>query len=116
MHGGFGELDLTDLIDEDPPPSTKRNPGSARLDIEDKMVALFTSATWTLMATVIDSRNKTVITQSTDSQKAHTKWFTQRWAREAIRSNQRKLRKMGVDVEATYSLWGGKLEDLEETG
>jgi hypothetical protein len=118
MHGGFGEidLDLDDLVDEDPPPSTKRLLGSAKLEIEDKMEALFTSATWTLTASVVDNRGKTVIARSTEGPKAHTRWFTMRWAREAIRSNKRQLRKLGVDVDAAYVLWGGKLEDLEETG
>jgi hypothetical protein len=116
MHTQFGELDLDDLIDEDPPPSTKRMPGSATFDVEDKMTALFVSATWQLIATVKDKQGDTIIAQSTEMPKAHSDAFMKRWARQVIRSNQKKLRKMGVDVEATYLRWGGILDDLEETG
>ena len=113
----FGiSVDDDDLIDEDPPPSTRRQPGSAKLEIEDKMDALFTSAEWTLVARVRDNKGVTIIEQSTVSKQAHSAPFTKRWARQAIRSNQRRLRKMGVDVDAVYLQWGGRLEDLEETG
>ena len=116
MHG-FAELDLDDLIDEDPPPSTVRTPGSAAFHVEDKMTALFVSATWQLVATVKDIKGVvTVIAQSTEQPKAHSAAFLQRWARAAIRNNKRQLRKLGVDVEATYLRYGGDLEDLEETG
>ena len=115
MHTAFGELDLSDLIDEDPPPSTKRMPGSATFEVEDKMSALFYSATWTLVATVSDSRGDVTIAQSTESKKAHSAAFMKRWTRQVIRMNQKRLRKLGVDVEATYLKWGGELEDLEET-
>ena len=111
----FGELDLDDLIDEDPPPSTRRTPGSATFEVEDKMSALFISAEWTLIATVKTNQGDVEITRSTTIGKSHTVPFTKRWARQVIRSNQRKLRKMGVDVDATYLKWGGLLEDLEET-
>jgi len=113
--GSFEELELDDLIDEDPPPSTKRMPGSATLEIEDKTIALFLSATWQLTATVKDSNGKVIIAQSTESSSAHSQSFMKRWARQVIRSNQKKLRKMGVDVDAVYPQWGGILDDLEET-
>jgi len=117
MHGGFAELDLDDLIDEDLPPSTVRTPGSATFHVEDKMTALFVSATWQLVATVTDNRGTvTTIAQSTEQPSAHSVAFMQRWARATIRNNKKQLRKMGVDVEATYLKWGGILEDLEETG
>ncbi len=115
MHTQFGELDLDDLIDEDPPPSTKRMPGSATLEVEDKEEALFISAEWTIKATVKDANGKVIIAQSTTSKKAHTQPFIKRWTRQMIRMNQKKLRKMGVDVEKAYQQWGGLLEDLEET-
>ena len=115
MHTTFGELNLDDLIDEDPPPSTKRMPGSATFVVEDKMDALFYSATWTLIATVKDSNGEIVIAQSTESKKAHSAGFLKRWARAWIRTHQRRLRKMGVDVDAVYVGYGGMLEDLEET-
>jgi|SRR5579863_2392773 len=117
-NSNFGEIDLNldDLIDEDPPPSTQRTPGSATFDVEDKMEALFVSAEWTLIATVKNNLGVKEIARSTTVPKAHTAPFTKRWTREVIRSNKKKLRKMGVDVEATYAKWGGKLEDLEETG
>lgn len=114
MHTAFGELNLDDLIDEDPPPSTQRTPGSATLEIEDKMDALFISATWSLIAIARDGRGDTVLAKSTESQKAHSAAFMKRWTRQVIRSNKKKLRKMGVDVEATYLKWGGDLEDLED--
>jgi hypothetical protein len=115
MHTQFGELDLDDLIDEDPPPSTKRMPGSATFDVEDKMTALFVSATWQLVASYKDASGVTVIAQSTEQPKAHSPAFLKRWGRAVIRQNQKKLRKMGVDVDATYLRFGGILEDLEET-
>jgi hypothetical protein len=117
MHGGnFGEIDLDDLIDEDPPPSTKRMPGSATFEVEDKEEALFISAEWTIIAKVKDKNGKVVIAQSTTTSKAHSQAFIKRWTRQVIRSNQKKLRKMGVDVDQVYQDWGGILEDLEETG
>lgn len=114
--GNFGEIDLDDLIDEDPPPSTKRMPGSATFEVEDKEEALFISAEWTLIARVKDANGKIIIAQSTTMKKAHSAAFMKRWTRQVIRSNQKKLRKMGVDVEKVYQDWGGILEDLEETG
>jgi hypothetical protein len=111
---GFGDvdLDLEDLIDEDPPPSTRRTPGSADLEVEDKCEALFISATWTLVAVVKDGGGKVVIEQSTPSSKGHTEAFTKRWVRQLIRVNEERLRRMGVDVEKTYQTWGGVLDDL----
>jgi hypothetical protein len=109
------DLNLDDLIDEDPPPSTKRMPGSTSLVIDDRCEALFTSATWTLTGTVKDNSGKgeLVIQQSSASPRAHSPWFTRRWARQLIRQNKDRLRKMGVDVEKTYLVWGGILDDLE---
>ncbi len=112
---GFGEINLDDLIDEDPPPSTQRTPGSSTLVIEDKMDALFTSAEWTLIATVKQTNGDVIITKSTTVPKAHTLPFTKRWARQVIRSNKKRLRRMGVDVDSVYLKWGDILEDLEET-
>ena len=116
MHTHFGELDLGDLIDEDPPPSTQRTPGSGTLVIEDKMTALFTSATWQMVATVRESNGKvTTIDESTEKPQAHSTTYQKMWARQVIRLNQRELRKLGVDVDSVYLRNGGKLEDLEET-
>jgi hypothetical protein len=84
--------------------------------VEDKMEALFTSAEWTLVATVKTPQGEVEITRSTTIRTTHTQPFTKRWARQVIRSNKRRLRKMGVDVDSTYVSWGGLLEDLEETG
>jgi hypothetical protein len=112
----FGEIDLNfgdDTIDEDPPPSTQRAPGAGTLTIDDKCTALFTSATWTLTASVKNNNGTVVIQQSTENQKSHTKPFIARWARQVIRQNVDKLRWMGVDVEQVYLSWGGLLADLD---
>lgn len=116
MSQDFGEIDLnfgSDMIDEDPPPSTQRAPGVGVLTIDDKCVALFTSATWILTATVKNNNGMVVVQQSTESQKSHTKPFVSRWARQVIRQNQDRLRWLGVDVEQVYITWGGLLSDLD---
>lgn len=112
----FGEINFggSDFVDEDPPPSTQRQPGSATLDIEDKMVALFTSAEWTLVATVRDNKGPKELVRSTTTLQSHTQPFVKRWARQTIRSNKDKLRRAGVDVDAAYLGWGGVLADLED--
>jgi hypothetical protein len=116
MYGdGLAEVDLglDELIDEDPPPSTQRTPGSATLVVDDRYDALFTSATWTLVAKVKNSNGELIIEQSSPTPTSHTASFIRRWARALIRQNKVKLRKMGVDVEQTYLGWGGIVEDLE---
>lgn len=106
MGGIFGGISF----DEEPAPETLPNPGSAFLVVEDKCDALFFSATWTLRATV----GKHVLAESTARDKTHTGPFTKRWTRQMIRSNKARLRRLGVDVEATYLTWGGSLVDLED--
>lgn len=112
MFSGYGDLDLEGLIDEDPPPSTKRMPGSSTFHVEDKITPLFISATWVLTATVKDNNGEIVIHKSSDSPTAHTQSFIKRWARQVIRSNKDQLRKMGVDVEKAYQEWDGEVDDL----
>lgn len=97
-------------IDEEPAPETLPMAGSAHLVIEDKCEALFISAEWTIKATV----GKHEIAKSTSSSKAHTVPFIKRWARQVIRTNKARLRRLGVDVEAVYVQWGGILEDLDD--
>jgi hypothetical protein len=109
---GFGEMDLDGLEDEEPP-STRRTPGSATLVIEDQMLALFTSAEWTLVGSVRDRSGEIVVQTSTTASQAHTQPFIKRWARQLIRSNSDRLRRMGVDVDSVYVQWGGILDDLK---
>lgn len=113
MHPAVDVEDNADLIDEDPPPSTIPTAGSADLEVEDHMDALFLSATWTLVARVKDNRGTLVLQRSTESNKAHSEAFKKRWTRQFIRQNKARLRRLGVDVESTYKAWGGILEDLE---
>jgi hypothetical protein len=114
MADNLGEIDLDDLIDEDPPPTTRRAPGSSTLVIEDKMAALFTSAEWTLVATVRDSKGDKELVRSSTITQAHTQPFIKRWARQVIRANKVQLRRLGVNVETVYLGWGGLLEDLDD--
>jgi len=109
--GIFGGLEFgLSLDDEEPAPETLPTPGSAHLVIEDKCEALFFSAEWTLRATV----GKHELAASTPRSSTHTGPFIKRWARQMIRSNKARLRRLGVDVEATYLSWGGVLEDLDD--
>lgn len=101
---GFGEIEL----DTDDRPTWPR-PGSALLVVEDRCEPLFTSATWTIIATV----GSMEISRSTQASKAHSPAFIKRWARQLIRSRMTQLRQLGVDVEQTYLGLGGLLEDLE---
>ena len=117
MSGSADDFDLDDLIDEDPPPSTQRTPNSGTLVIEEKMTALFTSATWQMTASVKEQNgNVILVDESTEKAKQHSASYQKMWARQVIRLQQKYLRKLGVNVESAYLRYGGKLEDLEETG
>lgn len=113
---GYGDIDLNDLIDEDPPPSTKRLSGSAELVIIDRCDALFISATWTLVASTKDERGMHVIQQTEPSDVAHSASFIRRWSRSLVRMKLAELRRAGVDVEKTYVSLGGDLSDLDGMG
>lgn len=84
-------------------------PGTADLIIEDKCSALFFSAIWELVATIDNEE----IARSTESNIAHSRSFTRQWTRQVIRLHYVTLRRAGVDAEAEYIKWGGKLEDLK---
>lgn len=101
----FGELDFDS--DDDRP--TWPPPGSATLVIEDKYEPMFTSATWTIIATVGGDE----FAKSRAADKPHTGPFLRRWARQLIRTKYEKLRQLGVDAEGEYVKWGGDLKDLE---
>lgn len=102
----FGSLDL-DLGDDDRP--TWPPPVMGLLKIEDKFEPLFTSATWTIVASVGDQ----IIAKSRESDKAHSASFIKRWARQLIRSKYELLRQLGVDAEGEYVKLGGDLKDLQ---
>lgn len=104
-------IDLDQFIacdDDEDSPITKPMGGPMLLVVEDKEVQLFTSADWTLVATVGPHE----IGRSTTNDKAHTAPYTRRWTRQLIRTNQARLRRLGVDVETAYMKWGGALDDL----
>ncbi len=111
MHGPI-DFDLEQFIacDDDPPPSTVPVPGSAKLDVEDKCAPLFLTAEWTIIATVGPHE----LGRSTTIQKSHSPAFVKRWTRQLIRMNKARLKRLGVDVSATYQQWGGRLEDLDD--
>lgn len=102
----FGSVDL-DFGDGDRP--TWPPPQMGLLKIVDKFEPLFTSATWTIVATV----DGDVIAQSKESGKAHTEPFIKRWSRQLIRTKYELLRRLGVDAEGEYVKLGGSLEDLQ---
>lgn len=111
MFSGFGELDFSGMgLDEEPPPETLPMAGSAHLVVEDKYEPLFTTAEWTVIATV----GQHELARSTPRAQAHGEAFVKRWTRQFIRSNKARLRRLGVDVEKTYVDWGGILEDLDD--
>lgn len=103
--------DDDELIDEDPPPTWPMK-GTATFSVEDKCIALFTSAEWELVATVKDASGAHVVGRSMSRSSAHTEPFTRRWVRQLIRTEQFRLRRLGVDVDVVYQSWGGILEDL----
>lgn len=109
LFNGFGDFDFTGTEFDDEPIIPAPVPGSARLVIEDRCEALFTSAEWQLCATV----NGQVIDTSNKSSKSHDQVFTKRWARLLIRQNQDRLYLLGVDVEKTYLEWEGDLDELK---
>ena len=90
-------------------PDTVPSPGSAQLVVEDVCQALFTSATWSVVAKVGDH----VIGSSGDVDHAHSVPFIKRWTRQLIRQNKERLRRLGVDVPATYTSFGGPVTDLD---
>jgi hypothetical protein len=102
----FGQLDF-DLNTSDDRP-TWPPPGSAHLVVEDKYEPLFTSATWTIRATV----NGQIISESTTATKAHSDAFLKRWTRQMIRTNYERLRQLGVDADSEYVKWGGLPDDF----
>lgn len=105
MHQAFSELDVEE---EEAAPDTVPIPGSSKLVIEDACIQLFISAEWTLTGTV----NDVELGRSSTIKQPHTVAFTKRWARQLIRQNKERLRRLGVDVPATYVQWGGILADL----
>ena len=108
---GFGMLDFSGYIEsDDDEPETVPSPGSAHLVVIDKCEALFISATWAIVATV----GKHELGRSTSIDKTHSDAFIKRWTRQLIRSNKVRLKRLGVDVPATYLSWGGVLDDLED--
>jgi hypothetical protein len=115
MHTSCDDVDDdSDLIDEDPPPSTQRTAGSATLELTDECTPLFISATWRLKITVSDNNGSVVVASSSVSDRPHNEAYKNRWARAYVRQNQLKLRKMGVDVEKAYKDLGGSLDDLDD--
>lgn len=107
---GFGDLDFSGWGEEEPAPETLPMPGTAHLKVEDKCDALFITAEWTLIATV----GRHEMGRSTTISKPHSDAFIKRWTRQLIRTNKARMRRLGVDVEATYLQWGGILQDLED--
>jgi hypothetical protein len=112
MHGNFGDMDLNDFLpaDDDDPPETIPTPGSAHLVVEDKCLALFTSAEWALVGTVGSNE----LGRTTNSNTAHSPAYLKRWTRQLIRKNRERLRRLGVDVPKTYLQYGGIVADLED--
>lgn len=112
---GFGDIDLigSALCDDDEPP-TMPEPGTAQLVVVDKQDMLFYSSEWTLVATVTVPGTIHEITRSTTIAKPHTAPYTARWTRQLIRMNKWRLRRLGVDVAATYVSWGGKADELDD--
>lgn len=115
---GCGDLiDYSDLIDEDPPPSTQRTPGSASLVVHDRCEPLFISATWTLEAHVVRADGThTLIDTSSPSATARTVNEIKRWSRHLMKRKKSQLWKLGVDVGKAYALCDGDPLDLEDVG
>jgi len=107
---GFGEIDFDPIsFSDEEEPITQPMIGSAHLVVEDKCMPLFITAEWAIIAKVGEFE----LGRSSSIPKAHTDPFIKRWTRQLIRSNKARLRRLGVDVEATYLQWGGILDDLE---
>ena len=98
------------LADDDIEAMTVPVPGSCSLKVEDKCMQLFTSAEWTLVASV----GPCELSRSSTTRIAHSDLYTKRWARQLIRQNKARLVRLGVDVNATYVEHGGTLSDLDE--
>jgi hypothetical protein len=96
------EFNYDDDSNDDPPA------GSAKLAIEDKQFPLFISSEWRLIAKVNDYH--VAITEPVDH--PHSKEFIKKWSLMTIRTNQKQLKKLGVDVEKEYLMLGGRLSDL----
>lgn len=112
---GFGDFDFSGVgcLDADldePPPETLPMAGTAHLVVEDKYEPLFTSAEWTIIATV----GQHEIGRSSSKTQPHTEPFIKRWTRQLIRNNKERMRRLGVDIEKTYVEWGGILVDLDD--
>ena len=112
MFSGLSDLDFSGFgqVGEEPEPETVPVPGSAHLVVEDKCEALFVTADWTIVAKVGEHE----LGRSSTIKQAHTRPFIKRWVRHLIRQNKARLRRLGVDVPATYTQWGGVLADLDD--
>jgi len=95
-------------IDDDDTP-TWPPPGSADLVIEDKYEPLFTSAVWTIRASIAG----VPVVCSRDSSTEHSASYIRRWVREMIRRKRGLLSAMGVDVIKEYVKWGGHEDDID---
>lgn len=106
---GFDDIDLAVPVEE--APDTIPIVGSSHLKVTDTCSALFFSAEWSIVATV----GQHEIGRSAPAPAAHTDAYVKRWARQLIRANNARLRRLGVDVDRTYvDDWDGLAEDLEE--
>lgn len=84
--------------------------GSASLVIIDKFEPLFTSATWTLEASV---DGNVIIAKSNAANQPHTPAFIVRWSRQLIRTKYDQLRQYGIDADGEYVRLGGDPTDLD---
>lgn len=100
----IGQFSLED--DDDRP--TWPPAGSATMIVEDKCMALFTSATWQVALKV----NNAAFAVSEEASVAHSQEFIRMWTRQAIRTMYMRLRQFGVDADAEYLKFGGKPDDL----
>lgn len=107
MMGMLGEEDEC-FVDDRP---TWPVPGTASLSVEEKAVALFTSAEWVIVAEV----NGKEVARSEACAKPYTKDYLRQWARDYIVSTYSTLRGYGVDAEAEYVKHGGNASDLDFT-
>lgn len=104
----FGGSQPNTSVDDRP---TWPPPGVARLQIRQESELLFISAIWVIKASV----DGIVLYESESASKAFLPGAIRQWARACIRSKYEKFRQLGVDAEAEYQAWGGKVDDLYRT-
>lgn len=103
------QLEIDDEDDDDLPPATWPEAGSALIEIKQVENALFFSAEWKIVVFV----NGNPLYESEVTGTPQTQGVVDMWSRHCLRKKYNHLRARGVDVDTLYTTLGGNKNDLD---